>query len=127
GRRVADVRYRGQSWSVPIELPGDLDEAGIGALVERFEDEHEQLYGMRLEPGSPIDIRALRLAALGPERAPFALPAGERDATGTRVADFGPIHGELVTPVVARAALAAEPRPGPLLVDEYDTTVVVPP
>src|SRR5262249_50397492 len=42
-------------------------------------------------------------------------------------ADFGPAHGELETPVISRASLAAEPRPGPLLVDEYDTTVVVPP
>jgi N-methylhydantoinase B len=30
-------------------------------------------------------------------------------------------------PVCTRAALAGEARPGPLLVDEYDTTVVVPP
>jgi 5-oxoprolinase (ATP-hydrolysing)/N-methylhydantoinase A len=126
-RRVADVRYRGQSWSLPIELPGELDADGIATLVERFEVEHERLYGTRLEPGSPIDIRALRLAALGPQRSPFALPTGEPRAGGARRADFGPEHGELDAPVVSRASVAAEPRPGPLLVDEYDTTVVVPP
>ena len=27
----------------------------------------------------------------------------------------------------ARASIGTEPEPGPLLVDEYDTTVVVPP
>ena len=41
----------------PVDLP---------ALLARFEDEHERLYGVRGEPGSPIEIRALRLAALGP-------------------------------------------------------------
>ena len=59
--------------------PASSTRPGSPALVERFEDEHERLYGTRLEPGSPVDIRALRLAALGPEREPFALPAGERD------------------------------------------------
>jgi 5-oxoprolinase (ATP-hydrolysing)/N-methylhydantoinase A len=126
-RRVADVRYRGQSWSIPVELPAEVTEAAVAELVERFEDEHERLYGTRLEPGSPIDVRAVRLAALGPRREPFALPAGERAAGGTRRADFGPTHGELDAPVVSRTSLAGTPRPGPLLVDEYDTTVVVPP
>ena len=42
------------------------------ALIAAFEDEHERLYGVRGEPGSPIEIRALRLAGLGPS------VAGER-------------------------------------------------
>ena len=33
----------------------------------------------------------------------------------------------VATPVVARAAIAREPAPGPLIVEEYDSTVVVPP
>ena len=125
-RRVADMRYRGQSWSIQIELDGEVDAGAIAELARRFEDEHERLYGTRLEPGSPIDIRALRLAVLGPPAESFALPAGERDVTGTRRADFGPAHGMLEAAVRPRASLA-DPAEGPLLVDEYDTTVVVPP
>ena len=34
---------------------------------------------------------------------------------------------ELDAPVRARGSLGEEPEPGPLLVDEYDTTVLVPP
>src|SRR5262245_20516922 len=105
-RRVADVRYRGQSWSVPVELPRELDPAGIAELVECFEAEHEQLYGTRLDPGSPIDIRALRLVALGPPREPFALPATNLAVHGTRRADFGAAHGEFEVPVASRAAIA---------------------
>ena len=33
----------------------------------------------------------------------------------------------MATPVLARGELAAAPRPGPLLVDEYDATTLVPP
>ena len=74
-QRIADVRYRGQSWSVPIDFPGEIDAAAVAALVERFEAEHEPLYGTRLEAGSPVDIRALRLVSLGPERPAVPLSA----------------------------------------------------
>ena len=38
------------------------------------------------------------------------------------------VDGEPVeAPVRSRPSIGAAPEPGPLLVDEYDTTVVVPP
>jgi 5-oxoprolinase (ATP-hydrolysing)/N-methylhydantoinase A len=123
-QRVADVRYRGQNWSIPVDFPDGMP---LAELVERFEAEHERLYGTRLEPGSPVDVRALRLVALGPPAsdnlffadAPLVTPGATRRAY---------FDGELVdVPVRARASLAGEPLPGPLLVDEYDTTIVVPP
>jgi 5-oxoprolinase (ATP-hydrolysing)/N-methylhydantoinase A len=122
--RIADVRYRGQSWSVPVDFPGEIDDDGAAALVERFEAEHERLYGTRLEPGSPIDIRALRLVSLGPERSPIALRARPAATSGARHADFG--DGPVPADVKRRDDLS-ESTAGPLLVDEYDTTIVVPP
>src|SRR5439155_26312897 len=101
----------------------------VADLVERFEAEHERLYGTRLEPGSPVDIRALRLIALGPERPPLALASSSSVSQGqrpaSRPADFG--RGPADVPVRSRASLGADPVEGPLLLDEYDTTVVVPP
>jgi N-methylhydantoinase A/oxoprolinase/acetone carboxylase beta subunit/N-methylhydantoinase B/oxoprolinase/acetone carboxylase alpha subunit len=127
-QRIADVRYRGQSWSIPVDFPGDLDGDSLTALVEHFEAEHEQLYGTRLESGSPVDIRALRLVSLGPERPGLSLRATPSDAAPgaprTRLADYG--DGFVETPIRSRAELT-EATPGPLLVDEFDTTVVVPP
>jgi N-methylhydantoinase B len=122
-QRVADVRYRGQSWSVPVDFPGEIDEASVAALVEAFEAEHETLYGTRLEEGSPVDIRALRLISLGPEQAPFSFGTTP-GRSGSRLADFG--DGPVEVEVRPRDALA-DGAAGPLLVDEYDTTVVVPP
>ena len=62
--------------------PVRLDANGLSALVERFEAEHERLYGTRLEPGSPVDVRALRLIALGPERDAFSLAHARAHARG---------------------------------------------
>ncbi|HEY4349170.1 MAG TPA: hydantoinase B/oxoprolinase family protein [Gaiellaceae bacterium] len=129
-QRLADVRYRGQNWSVSVDFPEDLDEVGLAALVERFEAEHERLYSTRLEPGSEIDIRALRLIALGPDRSELLQPQDRELPDGgptSRAADFGPRHGTIEAAVRSRSSLGAEPIAGPLLVDEYDTTVVVPP
>jgi len=125
---TVELRYGGQSWEVEIELRSlAVDEATQEDLIARFEDEHERLYGVRGEPGSPIEIRALRLAGLGPSAASDRLRlAGAREvAEGTRAALF---DGELAeTPVRTRSSIGEEPEPGPLLIDEYDTTVVVRP
>src|SRR5581483_5887331 len=121
--RSADMRYGGQSWEVEVELTGSLDD-----LVARFEDAHERLYGVGGEPGSPVEIRALRLAGLGPSSG-----TGEsslsfddpRQVTGTRAVTF---DGEQVAVAVrTRASIGERAEQGPLLVDEYDTTVVVRP
>jgi 5-oxoprolinase (ATP-hydrolysing) len=132
--RTADLRYAGQSWDIEVDFSGksiDVDE--VAALVMRFEAEHERLYGVRHSEGSPVEIRALRIAVLGPlpENAGVRVGAQpwERGARTTRLADFGELHGAIETPVLSREGIPedGEGLSGPLLVDEYDTTVVVPP
>ena len=128
--RGADLRYGGQSWEVEVELaPGPIDRAALAVLRESFEAEHERLYGVRDQPGSPVEIRAVRLTALGPPAATRSfLVDGEGRAEGKApVSRTIEVDGERYdAPVRARASLGGEPEPGPLLVDEYDTTVVVP-
>jgi len=120
--RTADLRYSGQSWE--IEVPFD---DSIAELVERFEDEHERLYGVRGQPGSPIEIRALRLTALGSPSAAGTLRLDNATfrSTTARHADFG--DGRHDVRVVTRGSIGDLPEAGPLFIDEYDTTVVVPP
>ena len=127
--RSADLRYGGQSWEVEVDLaPGPVDRATLAALRARFEDEHERLYGVRDQPGSPVEIRALRLTALGapaPSRSFHVDGRGPAEASHRRSIEIdGERHD---APVRARASLGEAAEPGPLLVDEYDTTVVVPP
>ena len=123
---VADVRYRGQSWSIAVDFPG-AGRDRHGCAVERFEAEHERLYGTRLEEGSPVEIRAIRLDCRRPAARRRSRSRRRRrslEAATTRVADFG--EAQAVEAVRSRAAIGRAGA-GPLLVDEYDTTVVVPP
>ena len=97
------------------------------ALRARFEDEHEVLYGVRGQPGSPVEVRAVRLAALGATAVPPSFDVADAlvpDRHATRRMWLG---GEAAdVPVRSRASIGADAEAGPLLVDEYDTTVVVP-
>ncbi len=126
--RTADLRYGGQSWEIEVELPqGPVDRQLLAALRARFEDEHEVLYGVRGRPGSPVEIRAVRLAALGPSAAPPSFDVADplvRERNATRRMWLGGTAEEV--PVRSRTSIGAAPKPGPVLVDEYDTTVVVP-
>ena len=130
-QRVADVRYRGQNWSVPIELPGRARRGGARRARRavrgraRAALRHAARAGLAgRHPGAAADRARARA------REPFSLPRGpERDAgRATRRADFGP-RARHARGAGRRAARRSAPsrRPGPLLVDEYDTTVVVPP
>ncbi len=85
------MRYRGQNWSLPVEWPEDMS---LDQLVDRFEEAHEQMYGTRLDPGSPVDVRALRLVALGPEEHAFSLAHDWEAPSGTqgRRLRAGPRH-----------------------------------
>jgi N-methylhydantoinase A len=118
--RSAELRYEGQTWEIEV---GAGDPVDLEALVAAFEDEHERLYGVRGEPGSKVEIRALRLAALGASSAVdrLALEQEPVDRGGTRETVLGPL------PVRTRRSIGEAPEAGPLLVDEYDTTVVVRP
>jgi N-methylhydantoinase A len=118
--RSAELRYGGQTWEIEIEVgdPVDLD-----AAIAAFENEHERLYGIRGEEGSPIEIRALRLAALGESTAVDRLSLADDFAAGGDMRET--VLGEL--PVRTRASVGETAEPGPMLIDEYDTTVVVRP
>lgn len=131
-RRSVDVRYKGQNWDMEVDFPGEaIDADALAKLVERFEAEHERTYGVRSDPGSPVEIRALRLSVLGPEPTvpPIYTSNGVHTtgATATRRADFGDGQGGIEVDIRTRHDIGADPVAGPLLIDEYDTTVVVRP
>lgn len=129
--RSADVRYAGQSWDIEVNLPGtSLETTNIAGLIAAFESEHERQYGIRLEPTAPVQIRALRLAVrAGRATETNLLRPSEpyRRRMGARNADFGDAVGTVEAQVRSRDEIGGQTIDGPLLVDEYDTTVVVPP
>ncbi len=126
--RSADLRYGGQSWEVETPFAeGPVDRAALAALRAEFEDEHERLYGVRDQPGSPVEIRAVRLVALGASAAAatFVVDDAAPPVSEMRTMQVGDARHD--APVFSRASIGADREAGPMLVDEYDTTVVVPP
>jgi N-methylhydantoinase A len=130
-RRI-DVRYAGQAFELSVavtQTDGAPDFAEIG---RRFDAEHETTYGHRLPADHPKEIVALRLTARVPPARPAALDAAQLLAAAPHPPEsrrhvyFGAL-GRHDTPVIGRADLSAEPRQGPLVIEEYEGTSVVPP
>ena len=125
-----DVRFQGQTSEIRIPLEdGVLLEAGLRAMEERFEAEHERLYGHRSDPDNPREALAVRVigraGARGlPGTLETARPSG--GSAPDRQAYFGRKGKAIRVPVISRGELT-ESMEGPLLIDEYDSTTVVPP
>jgi N-methylhydantoinase A len=131
-RRNASMRYAGQAFELPVPLPAhDLTPADIPALAEAFEAEHERSYGHRLPDALGIDTVALEvIAGTRPWSglAPIPLPPeGDPPPITERTAYFGPEMGAFSTRVLPRRDMLAGRMPGPLIIEEYEGTTVVPP
>jgi N-methylhydantoinase A len=139
-----DVRFRGQASEIPIllemtsgapaaELSDDPFSANtIMALCTAFISEHERLYGHGSDPDNPIEVVAVRLVGqAGAPRSDLTILPAEREgdarAESVRRVCFGAGQGMIEAPVIARRQLAGGMTTGPLLIDEYDSTTVVPP
>ena len=131
-RRAANMHYKGQIFELTVPAPnGDFDAAKIAELEESFSQEHERTYGHRAGPEEPVELVNAQLIGLGiPDRprVPDRIDAGapKAGAGDPRDAYFGPETGWLSTLVLGRADLAT-PVEGPIIVEEYDATCLIPP
>ena len=126
----ADMRYQGQGYELPVPLlESSLTPDGVKHLEERFHEEHNRTFGYRSH--EQVQLVNLRLIARGlpaEPRMPNDLVSDPVAVTNPfRQAYFGPAHGWLDTAVISREDLLFEPRRGPIIVEEYDSTTVVPP
>lgn len=135
--RSADVRYFGQAYEVRVPVPaGRLDGAAIDAVIDRFHDEHQCLYGYSYRDKQLVEIVNVRLSAVGlVERPPLpkaadgisdahraATPSGERNVYLPPVGRFERV------PTFERSALTSGHQiDGPGIVEEYGSTTAVPP
>lgn len=132
-RRTAALHYRGQSHSLLVNArTGDVDRAMIDELESAFGDEHERTYGHRATGDEPVELVSIAVLGEGlrdgadvPENIRLTRP--EVRPPPPRPAYYGPPHGWLDTPVLRRSDLSAASREGPLIVEEYDATCLVPP
>jgi N-methylhydantoinase A len=131
-RRSAALHYKGQSYELTVPVPdGPIDARMAAHLEQAFGAEHERTYGHRAGADEPVELVSIQLVGSGlregggvPQR--VVSSRSEPVAQSLRPAYFGDEHGWLETPVLSRADLATG-RAGPLIVEEYDSTCVVPP
>ncbi|MEM7021247.1 MAG: hydantoinase/oxoprolinase family protein [Pseudomonadota bacterium] len=131
-RRSASLHYQGQTFDLTVPVTARvIDRAEIAEIEEAFGQEHELTYGHRAGKEEPVELTEIRLIARGLPEQPIVPRTGQLDPTGDgapalRAAYFGPETGWLDTPILHRADLAT-PRQGPCIVEEYDSTCVIPP
>ncbi len=126
--RNIDLRYTEQAHELTLPFVGDVQR-----LAQSFSDEHARTYGHEASAES-VESVAVRVKARIPvdsvELRPLSTSAPPPPARGgdtARRAYFGPGLGLLDTPVIDRQGLVGRTVSGPLIIEEYDSTCVVPP
>jgi N-methylhydantoinase A len=131
--RLADMRYCGQAYelTVPVERGNGVPD--FSKIVDAFVAEHEKTYGHSVK-NDPVEFMNVKVVVRAvPSKPKTSL--GLLDASSgyqlkeaaKRMAYFGPSFGILETPVLARHDLLNRSVKGPLIVEEYDATCVIPP
>ena len=132
-RREADAKFAGQSFEISLSWPDDpITEEDRAGLATGFIAEYERVYG----PGSawegfPIELHTARVVASGKTKKPpvvtEAASAGSQTATpsGEREIRLG---GETLRALTydGPALSPGHVLSGPALIDDVDTTLLVP-
>ncbi len=131
---AADLRYLGQNFAltVPLSGPAELSDEARGAVGERFRSLHASVHGFAADAREPLELVSLRLRAVGlRDPATWALPTVGAEAPrprGTRRAYFEEVGGWTECAVYDRSSLRpGDAVPGGAIVEQPDTTIVVPP
>ncbi len=130
--RLVAVKYTFQTTAMTLEIPRDLSPADFHKKVDAmFAETHKTNFGHTAN--DPVELVSVRVRATkkATDLKFSELAQGLRSDTkpvppSERMAYFGKEHGSIKTPVVARRDLTAR-RAGPLIIEEPDSTIVVPP
>ena len=122
--RQVDLRYRGHAYEITVPWTGGVEEC-----VKAFHEKHEALYGFS-SPDEPVEIVNVRVTAIGvmskPEVRAEKEVEHEPKPEYRREVYFG--DGWMNTPIYARNKLKAGARiEGSAVIEDYDTTNVIPP
>lgn len=131
--RYVEARYEGQSSRLRIPWDDHLDDEAVVALVtERFHAEHDREFGYRV-PGEPVQVLTAGVTAVATRmsqeairpRATEASAGPQPKARRTVVFDDA---SERQVPVFDRSALpVGMVVDGPAVIEEFDSTTLVPP
>jgi N-methylhydantoinase A len=129
---AADVRYLGQSSELTVTMAGDrFDAQAVAQLASDFNALYQQTFGYCSD--EPLELVNLRVSARGRSAHRLEFAQCEVDGTalqgtrGERLVSFDADLPPVTTAVLPRAEIGSAPVPGPLIIESYDTTIVVPP
>lgn len=128
-QRKISMRYRGQWRSLQVPMgsgPGAMEQA-----LRNFHEEYEREFSFR-QDDTPVEIYQLHLSAVGKIPKPSFRPAESVAQEPGEPVERRPVYftdeGWLDTPVYDREELAAGTRfAGPAIINQFDSTTVVPP
>jgi N-methylhydantoinase A len=126
----ADMRYVGQAYELEVPLPAPLGRAEVPEVARGFHAAHERVYGYA-RAQQPVEFVNFRAVHTYPLPRPVVTPAARSTGTladarlGERRAYF---DGWVATAIYERARLPLGARlDGPAIVEQLDTTTVIPP
>jgi N-methylhydantoinase A/oxoprolinase/acetone carboxylase beta subunit len=129
---TADMRYVGQAYELPVPILAPLGPVDLAGAQTAFHAVHERAYGYA-RPGQPVEFVNFRAVHTYRLPDPRVRPAARlRGATtdarvAERLVHFGPA-GFVPTPIYTRPRLPLGVElGGPAIVEQPDTTTVVPP
>lgn len=129
--RTIDIRYIGQFHEIEVDVDGGkISQQATDKATERFAEKHEALYTFSM-PDNDTEILTLRLKATTPN-APFHLnerEIGNKDPSAAlKLERQCYFNGKAIsTPVYDGVKLlSGNVIPGPAIIEETTTTVVVP-
>jgi N-methylhydantoinase A len=130
-RRQVDVRYFGQGDYLTVDVDGDrgFDADDLAGVVAAFNAAHEREYGYTMPPHiGRVELANVRvIATYVAEHARLVPGQVVQVAPGERTMFFRET-GFVAVPTYERTALAAgEAITGPAIVEQVDTTTIVPP
>ncbi|MED5301092.1 MAG: hydantoinase/oxoprolinase family protein [Pseudomonadota bacterium] len=129
-KRFADLRFQGQAYELNIPFQNSfLNEEELKRLASSFEEKHLTRYGHAFSGEFPIELVNLRLMGIKSTLMPELTHAAKESKCEvcSRKVYFGPNIGLVKSRVVSRDGLEHNAIEGPLIIEDYDGTVVVPP
>ena len=126
-----DMKYVGQTSEMTVAMPqSSFSPETLEEIGQSYGIEHEKTYGYQAdEPFQLVNIRVVARGISDESRVPDRIAPVNEAAEPTfseRNVYFNEAGGWTRTPVVSRSSLA-DGAAGPLVVEEYDSTTVVPP
>ena len=127
---AADMRYVGQAYELEVPITAPVEPARVPEIVAAFHAVHERVYGYA-RAQQPVEFVNFRAVHTYPLPRPVVTPAARATGTlenarlGERRAYFG---GFVPTAIYERTRLPLGARlSGPAIVEQSDTTTVIPP